>query len=52
MGNIRQDEILLQVDNLKQYFKLGRNLLKAVFDISFNIKRGEVFGRVGEAGCG
>ena len=52
MSNIRQDEILLQVDNLKQYFKLGRKQLKAVDDISFNIKRGEVFGLVGESGCG
>ncbi len=46
-------EIILRVEHLKQYFKLGRgSVVKAVDDISFFIKKGEVFGMVGESGCG
>ena len=41
-------EVLLQVENLCQYF--GKN--RAVDDVSFEIHRGEVFGLVGESGCG
>ena len=46
--NQQKDEVLLKVENLCQYF--GFN--KAVDDVSFDIKRGEVFGLVGESGCG
>ena len=48
-----EKEVLLRVEHLKQYFKLGLGaVVKAVDDISFDIKRGEVFGMVGESGCG
>ncbi len=47
-----KDEILLKVEHLCQYFKMGDSELKAVDDVSFDIKKGEVFGLVGESGCG
>lgn len=47
------EENLVEVVNLKKYFPVGKNLkLKAVDDVSFNIKKGETFGLVGESGCG
>ncbi|MEH7013507.1 oligopeptide/dipeptide ABC transporter ATP-binding protein [Neobacillus niacini] len=44
---------LLQVNNLKKHFHLGKNeILKAVDGVSFHINKGETFGIVGESGCG
>ncbi len=50
---------LLQIRNLKKYFRMDSSFLKAnrkyltaVDDVSFSIKRGETFGLVGESGCG
>ena len=45
-------KILLKVEHLEQYFKMGKNTLKAVDDVSFEIYKGEVLGLVGESGCG
>ena len=46
-------ENLIEVVNLKKFFSVGKDLdLKAVDDVSFNIKKGETFGLVGESGCG
>ena len=41
-------EVLLKVENLCQYF----GPTKAVDDVSFDVRKGEVFGLVGESGCG
>ncbi len=43
-----QKEVLLRVEDLCQYF----GPTKAVDHVSFDIKKGEVFGLVGESGCG
>ncbi|MEF3310363.1 dipeptide ABC transporter ATP-binding protein [Paenibacillus sp. GYB004] len=44
---------LVEIRNLKKYFNIGKGqTLKAVNDISFNIKQGETLGVVGESGCG
>ena len=45
-------EVLLKVEHLCQYFRLGHKDLKAVDDVSFEIHKGETFGLVGESGCG
>lgn len=45
-------EVLLKVEHLEQFFKLGKRTLKAVNDVNFEIYKGEVFGLVGESGCG
>lgn len=43
---------MVEVRNLKKYFKTKRGLLHAVDDVSFDIQRGETLGLVGESGCG
>lgn len=57
-------ENVIEISNLKKWFPLRRGFLqslytkeevkhvKAIDDISFNIKKGEFFGLAGESGCG
>ncbi len=49
---MKAQQPLLKVEHLSQYFKSGPNVLKAVDDVNFEVYKGEVFGLVGESGCG
>ena len=47
------EEILFELQNVSRFFPVeGRRILKAVDDISLQLKKGEIFGLVGESGCG
>ncbi|HAE21725.1 MAG TPA: peptide ABC transporter ATP-binding protein, partial [Spirochaetaceae bacterium] len=46
------DDVILQVNDLKTYFKLDEGLLKAVDGVSFELRKGETLGIVGESGSG
>lgn len=43
---------LLEVKNLKKYFKTPKGLLHAVDGVQFTLEAGETLGIVGESGCG
>ena len=45
-------ETILEVKNLKKYFKTKKGMLHALDDVSFSINQGETLGLVGESGCG
>ena len=47
-----ENKHLLEVNNLKKYFKTPRGMLHAVDDVSFTLDRGKTLGVVGESGCG
>lgn len=56
------DDIILEAKNLKKWFPVRRSIkqiirherswIKAVDGVSFKIRRGEIFGLIGESGCG
>jgi len=46
------NNVLLEVRNLKKYFKTPKGMLHAVDDVSFTIEKGKTLGVVGESGCG
>ncbi|WP_283610390.1 ABC transporter ATP-binding protein [Faecalispora anaeroviscerum] len=47
-----EERPILEVRNLKKYFKTPKGMLHAVDDVSFSIQRGKTLGVVGESGCG
>ena len=61
--NVKVGEVILDVRNLKKHFHVRRGILaslrggaqpmlKAVDGVSFVVRRGEIYGVVGESGCG
>ena len=58
-GESQTNDVILDVKDLKMYFPVTRGLLrkkvadvKAVDGVTFQLKRGETLGLVGESGCG
>ena len=52
MNEVPVDDMVLEVKNLQTVFFTSSGLFKAVYDISFSIRRGETLAIVGESGCG
>jgi peptide/nickel transport system ATP-binding protein/oligopeptide transport system ATP-binding protein len=46
------DEIILEIKNLKTYFYTSEGVAKAVDGVSYQLAKGEPLGVVGESGCG
>src|SRR5262245_40701560 len=58
-GAVKQGQTLLDVEHLQKFFPIKRGFLqktighvRAVDDVSFDIKKGETLALVGESGCG
>ncbi|MDD3999423.1 MAG: ATP-binding cassette domain-containing protein, partial [Bacilli bacterium] len=56
MTEYTKNEVVVSLKNVRQYFSSGMGkrkvVVKAVHNVSFEIHKGEVFGLVGESGCG
>ena len=46
------DDVVLRVEDLRTYFHMNTGVVKAIDGISFDLRRGETLGIVGESGCG
>ena len=44
--------MLLEIENLKTHYQTAEGMVKAADGISFSIDKDQVFGLVGESGCG
>lgn len=47
-----ESDVYLKVEKLKTQFFTSRGIVKALDEVNLNIRRGEIFGLVGESGCG
>lgn len=45
-------DVILEIKNLKKYFKTNKGNVHAVDNVSFTLERGKTLGIVGESGCG
>ena len=52
MENQKENDILLDVKNLIVHYEMDDEVVEAVNNVSFNVKRGEAFGLIGETGAG
>jgi peptide/nickel transport system ATP-binding protein len=51
-SSVKKEDILVEVNDLTTYFYTEFGVVKAVESVSFYVKKGEIFGLVGESGCG
>ncbi len=51
-GRTVTEDVLLDVKNLRVEFKMKNGIVRAVDDISFQVRKGEFLAIVGESGCG
>jgi peptide/nickel transport system ATP-binding protein len=49
---MKQDQLLIEVQDLKTYFFLDEGTVRAIDGVDFNLFRGQTLGVVGESGCG